>query len=66
MTLTRDFFYCYNDKCLGWFQGKGRRLLADCAQELDDKRLCSDCYEAGFRLKRGIICQLVRKVNAKT
>jgi hypothetical protein len=47
--MGKEFFYCFNDLC--W---QGRQPLGNVAQELDGKKLCSECYSRGLRLRRGI------------
>ena len=54
--MGKYFFYCSNDHCLSWFSGASGRLTVDkMARELDGKKLCRECYDAGFRLKLGVI-----------
>ncbi len=45
-------FYCANEQCLALgYMAKNEKI----AQELDGKKLCQACYDAGFRLKHGVI-----------
>jgi len=54
--MGKYFFYCKNEHCLEWFLGTSGRVPIDkVAQELDGRKLCQSCYDAGYRLKLGVI-----------
>ena len=49
-------YYCHNNYCRRIFNDKDPQIpITEYGQELDGKKLCRDCYEYGFRLKKGIV-----------
>ena len=54
--MGKIFYYCYNAHCRRVSNNKTFRCpTAELGQELDNKKLCPDCYNYGFRLERGIV-----------
>ncbi len=48
------FFYCSNS--VGECKAMGYRQPADLvAQELQGKKLCQSCFNAGYRLTKGVV-----------
>ena len=62
--MGKYFYYCHNERCRRLVLGKNFRTpIGEVGQELDGKKLCLDCYDFGFRLKKGVV--VVRASTSK-